>query len=361
MLRYDLIFDGDIAEGQNLNDVKEKLATLYNVNVSEIERLFATLPIIVKRDLDYATAIRDKAEFETTGARCRLVEPVDQKGSASVESNQRKTKSRSARRYSIWHPFYMSFYSKPFYRDVAQHWRGFAFLYLILLVALLSLLASAEIHYRMAGYIDRYGAAFVDQLPTVTIRNGRTTIDQPEPYTITDPESGQPVAIIDTTGKTRSLYDSEAMILLTQDRLIVKKDLREVRTFDLSEIDAFQIDRQSARIWMDMMRSWSAAIVFPFLLAGNLIYRLLQVLVYSAIGMLVARTQKVSLTYQALISVSIMAITPVILLDLVVPLAGVSPGFWGMFAVILSMGFLYYGIRANRIQPPPIEPNTPER
>ena len=358
MLRYDLIFDGEVADDQNLTDVKKRLADLYTVSVSEIDRLFANPPIVIKRNLDYPTAISDKAEFEATGARCRLA-ASDEKDSTARDTKPRKTKSSSPRRYSLWHPFYMSFYSKSFYRDVAQHWRGFAFLYLIVLVALLSLLASAEIHFYMTGYIDRYGPEFIDQLPTVTIRDGRTTIDQPEPYTITDPETGQPIAIIDTTGKTRSLSGSPALVLLTEDRLMVKKDLREVRTFDLSEIEAFQINRQSARVWMDMMRSWSAVIVFPFLLAGNLIYRLLQVLVYSAIGMLMARAQKTYLTYQALISVAIMAITPVMLLDLVVPLTGISPGFWGFLAVMLSVGFLYYGIRANHHQPPPIDTEHP--
>ena len=359
MLQYDLIFDGDIAEGQYLNDVKQKLAALYNVSISEIERLFANPPLIIKRNLDYTTALKDKAEFEATGARCRLVESTEQGDDTTADSDQPKTRKRPKRRYSLWHPFYMSFYSKPFYRDVAQHWRGVAFLYLIILVAMLSLLASAEIQYRMTGYIERYGQAFIDQLPKVTIRNGRTAIDQPVPYTITDPESGQPVVIIDTTGKTQSLAGSPALILLTQDKLMVRKNLREIRTFDLSEIDAFQIDRQSAQAWMDLMHSWSAVIVFPFLLAGNLIYRLLQVLVYSAIGMLMAKTQKISLTYQALISIAIMAITPVILLDLVVPLTGISPGFWGFLAVMLSVGFLYFGIRANHDRPPPIDSEHP--
>ena len=72
MQRYDLIFDGNIAAGQDLSTVKQRLAELYGVSIQEVERLFAHPPIVIKRDLDESAAMSDKAEFETTGALCRL-------------------------------------------------------------------------------------------------------------------------------------------------------------------------------------------------------------------------------------------------------------------------------------------------
>lgn len=39
------------------------------------------------------------------------------------------------RRYKLWQPFWLAFYSKAFYQDVRQHWQGVAFVYLFILSA----------------------------------------------------------------------------------------------------------------------------------------------------------------------------------------------------------------------------------
>ena len=41
------------------------------------------------------------------------------------------------KRYSIFHPLVLSFFSKSLYRDVGKNWRGTGLLYLLLIIALL--------------------------------------------------------------------------------------------------------------------------------------------------------------------------------------------------------------------------------
>lgn len=145
MNNYKIIFEGKFAEGYSLEDVKKNLASLYKVDVGKIDRLFTGSPIEIKTDLDYQTAIKDKDAFEKTGAICSVVSmeedpdhstTADKEAKPGTDSNKTgRPKSilqppplrANRRRYTIIHALFMSFFSKDFYRDVAQNWKKLCF------------------------------------------------------------------------------------------------------------------------------------------------------------------------------------------------------------------------------------------
>jgi len=207
-----------------------------------MQRLFTGRPIVLKEDLDYQTAIKDKETFEATGAVCTVKENADHSTTADKEAKRspdsNKTKQSQSplqppplranrRRYTIIHPFFMSFYSKDFYRDVAQNWKNYAFLYLLFLLALCSVVKTVKIHYDLSDFLTKHAPAFISQFPAVTFSNGKASIDQDEPYFIKDPNSGDDIIIIDTTGEINSLNDTNAVMLLTETKLIIKKSDRQ--------------------------------------------------------------------------------------------------------------------------------------
>ena len=53
---FDVIFRGDIVLGHALDDVKVRLQKLFKVDASKIDALFTGRPVILKRNLDSATA-----------------------------------------------------------------------------------------------------------------------------------------------------------------------------------------------------------------------------------------------------------------------------------------------------------------
>lgn len=67
---YDIIFSGNITSGMEIDQVKQKLASLYKKDVSKIEELFFQgKTIIVKRNVNYETALRLKSSLtDRTGA-----------------------------------------------------------------------------------------------------------------------------------------------------------------------------------------------------------------------------------------------------------------------------------------------------
>jgi len=365
MSLFKIVFEGKIAEGYSIEDVKKNLASLYKVDVGKIDRLFTGSPIEIKTDLDYQAAVKDQEAFEKTGAVCSVVsmeEDPDHSTTADKEVNRRTDADKSTRpqsllqppllrtnrrRYTIIHPLFMSFYSKDFYRDVAQNWKNYAFLYLLFLLALCSVVKTVKIHYDLSDFLTKHAPAFISQFPAVTFSNGKASIDQDEPYIIKDPKSGEDIIIIDTTGQINSLNDTNAVMLLTETKLIIKKSDRETQVFALSEIEDFRIDQDVIYGWLRIAQKWLAVVFFPFLVLGSFLYRLVQVLIYGIIGMLFASILKTDIEFQSLISIAIMAITPVVILDTFMGPPGISAIFWRFLCFLISMGFLFYGIKAN--------------
>ncbi|MDY6792027.1 MAG: DUF1189 family protein [Thermodesulfobacteriota bacterium] len=365
MKNYKIVFEGKIAEGHGMEDVKKNLAALYQVDVGEIQRLFTGRPIVLKENLDYQTAINDKETFEKTGAVCSIISgKTDAAPSAAPDGEAKRSTTgnkpgqpqsllqppplrTNRRRYTIFHPLFMSFYSKGFYRDVAQNWKNYAFLYLLFLLALCSVVKTVKIHYDLADFITTHAPAFISQIPAVTFSNGKASTDQDKTYVIKDPKSGQDLIIVDTTGQVNSLNDTNAVMLLTETKLIVKKSDRETQVFALSDIEDFRLDQDVVYGWLGIVQKWLAVVFFPFLVLGSFLYRLVQVLIYGIIGMLFASILKTDIEFQSLISISIMAITPVVMIDVFMGPPGISAVLWKLVCFLIAMGYLFWGIKAN--------------
>ncbi len=365
MNSYKIVFEGKIAEGYRVKDVKQNLASLYNVKLGEIDRLFTGHPIVIKQDLDYQTAVYDSEIFKKTGAVCSVIsmekdadhsKAARQKAKSKADANQSGRPQSplqppplraNQRRYTIIHPLFMSFYSKNLYRDVAQNWKNYAFLYLLFLLALCSVVKTVKIHYGISDFLTEHAPAFISQFPAVTFSNGRASTDQHEPYFIKDPKSGEDIIIIDTTGQINSLNDTRAVMLLTETKLIIKKSERETQVFALSEIEDFRFDQNVIYSWLRIAQKWLAVIFFPFLVIGSFVYRLVQILILGVIGMMFAGILKTDLEFQSLISIAVMAITPVVLLDTFMGPPNVSAVSWFSLCILISSGFLFFGIKAN--------------
>jgi uncharacterized protein YbjQ (UPF0145 family) len=71
--RYKVVFSGELAEGQERDAVKARIAALYNVSIERCESMFSGKTMVVKSGLDAQSAQKYKNAFEKTGARCRIV------------------------------------------------------------------------------------------------------------------------------------------------------------------------------------------------------------------------------------------------------------------------------------------------
>ena len=252
------------------------------------------------------------------------------------------------RSYTIFHPFLLSFFSKSLYRDVGRNWRGAAFLYLLLLLAVCSIPPMVKIHLGFTEFVKKTAPGVVQQIPDITISGGEASIKEPQPYIIKDPDTGKPLIIIDTTGKYTSLNDTKATALLTKTEFIVKRNARETRIFKLSEFDKLFIDQDRINSWLEIFRKWIAIVLFPFALVFSFIYRIVQALVYALFGLLFAKATGSSLDYDALLSLAIVAITPAVILNTVRNMLGIPIPLWWFICFVIAMGYLFFAVAANR-------------
>jgi hypothetical protein len=249
--------------------------------------------------------------------------------------------------YSILHPLLFSFFSKSLYRDVGRNWNGIGFLYLLLVLAMVWIPEMIQFHFSYATTIDKAAPAFVSQIPSITITKGEVSTDVPTPYFIKDPQNDNVLAIIDITGEFTSLEDSEAKALLTKNQLIVKKNERETRMYDLSAVESFAIDKHTVERWLAWSKSWLALLFYPFAVLFAYVYRIVQALFYGAIGLLFAKGLNTTLGYQTSVRLAVISVTPVILLDTARSLLERTIPFWWLICFLIALGYLFFAVKAN--------------
>lgn len=248
------------------------------------------------------------------------------------------------RKYTILHAPLLSFFSKSLYQDVARNWRGTGLLYLLVLLAACWAALAFKLYAGIATFA-RATRPLAEKLPPITIRQGVAEVSEPQPYTIHDPRTGRPAIIIDTTGQVTALEDTGATVLLTRTRLIPRNG--EASEIALSRLPDFYVDGPIATKWLDWARRWLALTAYPFALLFSYLYRILQALLYAAIGLAFAAIVRGELSFQAAMRLAVVATTPAIILNTIVLLIGLTIPFWWPICFVMAMGYLYLGVKAT--------------
>jgi hypothetical protein len=263
-----------------------------------------------------------------------------------ADSLPRRVELKRNKRYRIFHVPVLAFFSRALYRDVALNWKGTAFGYLLLLLALCWIPGIVILHRGVAEFVDLEAPKLVSQLPEITITNGELSIDEPEPYTISDPDTGEVVVVFDTTGTITSLEEAEALGLVTRTQVTFQKNAFETRTFNFSEVDSFVLTQDRIYGWLDAGKRFAAPVLYPLCVLGAFVYRVLQALLYAAIGLLIARILKAERSYDELLRLAVVAVTPAILVATLLDGASITLPFGGLWYFLATMGYLAFGIKA---------------
>lgn len=81
---FQVVFRGELAGDRPADEVKQRLAALFKMPANKVEALFSGKPVVVKRNLDEATARKFEAAFRKAGAVCELRGPAGEAGSAEA-------------------------------------------------------------------------------------------------------------------------------------------------------------------------------------------------------------------------------------------------------------------------------------
>lgn len=252
---------------------------------------------------------------------------------------------------------YVLWFLPSLWRDAGRNWRGFGFLYLLILFLISWGVTLAKHHGPFTDFVRNDVPKFAKEVPTVDIKDGVVTTDVPyEPYIITNPDNGNALVVIDTTGQTTEPPEPEPSLLLTKNKLIVRNN-NKVETHDLSQVKQFHFSSQDVQSFFDKLHALYWPVIFPSAVAWSMIWRLIQVLIYALIGMAIASGVRPPLSFGALMRLAALAITPVVLLDTVFAVTGLSFGCaWTTLGITLAIVLLVFMVRANNdpnAAPPP--------
>jgi hypothetical protein len=268
------------------------------------------------------------------------------------------------RRYSRFAALVLSFFSPEVYRDVARRWRGFGFWYLVLLLFICWLPIAIKAHTGFAQFVQHDAPRVLAGFPAITITNGVVSIDRPEPYVWRDPDNNQVILYVDTSGAFDLPAGTGAKARLSRSQLVVEQNQYDTRTYDLSQVKSFFVDKARVIGWLDMAIPWVGLAIFALGMLGSLIWHLIQILIYGAIGLLLAMMMRARLEYPALLRLSAVAITPAMLLDTFLGTAGVRVPYSFLIFLVLELAYLAFAVKANAepaVAPPgfPVYPPAP--
>ncbi|HXZ26965.1 MAG TPA: DUF1189 family protein [Terriglobales bacterium] len=253
----------------------------------------------------------------------------------------------SRKRYSVFQALYMAFYSADLYQDVGARWQGVGAAYLLLVVVLSWLPVLIKMQVTFSDFATHDAPKIIGQIPPITIDKGKVSTTVDTPYFIKDPDTGKELAILDTSGQITSLDGHpSAFLLLTQSRLISRQSNMEVREYDLSQVQHFEFNREKALDWLLTFKNLLLVMVAPFAILFGYIYRILQLLLYAAIGMGFASMIKLKVEYGVMMRLAAVAVTPALLINMAFDLWGKSIPFWWLICFAIAMCYLFFAVKS---------------
>lgn len=251
------------------------------------------------------------------------------------------------RRYTLFHAFYMAFYSKSLYRDVMGHWRGAGILYLLVLLSLSTIPGVLRLASIFSDIVASDAPAIVRQIPALTIAGGRLSADVEQPYFIMDKDSSVPLVIIDTTGAHKNLEGTPARMLFTETQILVRRDGTHPLVWELAEFGDLKIDRRIAFDALESLQEAFPLLLYPFALLFSLAVHAALALLLGLAAYGSARLSGARPDLQMMLRLAAVALTPSIILGTVLAAVGGRPPFWWAAGVIISAGYMLYGLRAR--------------
>lgn len=243
----------------------------------------------------------------------------------------------------------MSFFSKAFYRDVVYAWKGTGFCYLFFLTILVSIPATYFLNESIGHLVEDVLPGYIEQIEEFSIIKGKVSTTSGKPFSIVDPETGAVQIIVNPTGE-RIDPGTYPLTIIERERIIYRKSDIETRTYQLANIDDFVINKEYIKNLIKEYKGWTIAIIYPLILVFSYIYYIIQVLLFGIIAMLIAKLNKVIMSYGTCLRLSIIAFTPALILRAINDyMVNVSlTGVLGWLYVILTIFYIFYGIRAAK-------------
>lgn len=220
--------------------------------------------------------------------------------------------------------------------------------YLTVLVTVVVAVQTVWVHVAVVRGLTEFGPWLKERLPEIHVTNGQASSPAAQPYVW---EGERFAFVLDTTGATTALEAKYAQgLLLTKTELLYREGPGRERRYSLAEVRSFALTAETMDRWIKLLQSWLWVVVAVVLWGWRWLTTILQVALWSLVGLLVNAISRRGLRYTALFNIGILALTAPLLFDTLAMIAGVAfPGL-GLISLAIYAGYLIRGIL---VQPPP--------
>jgi len=244
---------------------------------------------------------------------------------------------------------FINSFSPSSYGKIVKQKFGRSFLYLSILILVISVLLSVKFTSTLAQlsgeFVDKAG----EEISEIRITNGVVSVPVDQPYIY---KVENYAFIIDTTGEVVSLDDYEAGLLLTKNALLSKNNAR-TQSYDLSQVASLYITPELLKEWMKKSGKVVFPIIMVLLVISFLIAKFIQIFLFSLISMLANNLKKKNLSYSQLLNIGLYALTLPTVLAVIVILFNFG---FPLFSLIYSL--LYILILVTAIGKVPAQGET---
>ncbi len=262
-------------------------------------------------------------------------------------------------KFPWWRALWLSFFSRSLYQSVARQWQGIGSLYLLIVSALVVMPITMQIRDGYLTFIENELPLYLDDLPELTIQNGQASTPEDHPYIINDKGTTDPFIVVDTTGQYTDLDQTSAAVLITADRISIRKNDVSTQSYSFSELGDMTIDRSAIETFMATTGKFIMPFAYIVLIAISWFWRFTQAMGYALIAGWLAKRQGVTMRYNSFVRVCAVALTPAMLLDMAIGLLNLPLPFAGALFVVLEVMYVRFAIQSI-CQLPPDQRNNDE-
>jgi len=221
-----------------------------------------------------------------------------------------------------------------FYRNIKDNKFSRSFVYLLLLFLIIYFINGTRTFIATRIAVDELVVSLSCDAPEFKFENGEFSFEGEMPYYISS--STNEAFVIDTTGQvTKSVLEDVASgILITKDKLYVKRSEVETREISLTELKDITLSKSDVIEFLPKL-SWIVLIFIAFAFIFLLGWKLINAVILALLGLIVNAFFNGRLKFNNMINISIYALTLPMLIQVAVNLYGYP---------IPNFGFIYWGI-----------------
>lgn len=247
------------------------------------------------------------------------------------------------RKYSFFQAPFLAFCSTDLYRDVAHNWKGSGALYMFLLSTIAWALSALSVYFLVTQILsNRTYLDITEQIPGITLQDGKLSLDRPTPYDIKDKGTGISYVRFDTQRRKEKMIVGDPAIVATQSALLAStEELEKSKSRQASnypdaagngdkdaipakviikwadskmeqkmELDKTMVQTNVQKILMSLPIGWMI-VGWPFVFIAHLI----QLLIFGGIAALVSSMMQREVRFETAMRLAAIAMTPAIVIS----------------------------------------------